>query len=134
MLKNQIVLLVEDDPYVAMDLSASIEDYSGRVIGPTRTAAETLTLLGEERISAAVINWHLPGHTAAPIADWLAQHRIPFVINANGQLVGQDRERHAAVPVLIRPVKPRSVIARLVLEIRKATRSALALPFPPKGN
>ncbi len=127
MLHHQKVLLVEDDPYVAMDLSTFIEDYRGSVVGPTRTAAETLTLLSEEPISAAVVNWHLPGHTAAPITDWLAQHRIPFVINASTQLDEPDRQRHAEIPILIRPVKPRSVIARLLLEIRKAARRARAM-------
>ncbi len=127
MLRRHSVLLVEDDPYVAMDLSASIEDYHGRVVGPTRTATETLELLRDEAISAAVVNWHLPGHSAAPIAKWLAERHIPFVINASAQLDETDRALHAAVPILNRPVKPRSVIARLLLEIRKAARRRRAL-------
>jgi len=40
------VLIVEDDPMVAMDMSACLSDMGGQVVGVARTAAEAVELAG----------------------------------------------------------------------------------------
>lgn len=124
MLAKSSVLLVESDPYVALDLAATIEELDGRVVGPTADAIEALALLGREPVAAAIVEWHLSGHSAAPVVDSLAERNIPFVIHSTGQVDGFDRERHSAIPVLMKPLQPRTVVACLVVEIRKSRRAA----------
>ena len=122
MLANCPVLLVEDDPYVALDLCSTIEEFDGRVVGPTRDAGEALELLTSESVGAAIVDWHLSDGNSSRVALLLCERNIPFVIHSTGNLSPADQDRHSDVPVLIKPLQPRTVLARLIVEIRKAER------------
>ena len=122
MLANCPVLLVEDDPYVALDLSSTIEELDGRVVGPTRDIEEALQFLTSEPVGAAILDWHLPDGDASRVALSLSERQIPFVIHSTLDLPATEQERHSQVPVLIKPLQPRTVVARLIVEIRKGER------------
>ena len=49
MLGDKAVLIVEDNVYMALDLSQAVEELNGRVIGPVGTVAEALALIEESR-------------------------------------------------------------------------------------
>jgi len=71
------VLVVEDEPLVAMQLQADIEDAGHFVIGPGRSLAQGLKLV-EEEIDIALIDLSLGRETSIPIAERLLARRIPF--------------------------------------------------------
>jgi DNA-binding response OmpR family regulator len=126
-LAKSLVLIVESDPYVALDLSASIEELGGRVAGPSSDVADALVVLASELVSGAILDWHLPHQTAAPVADWLADRKIPFIIHAAEGLSARDRDRHPTAPVLIKPLQSRTVLARLIIEMRQVQRETSRL-------
>ena len=121
MLGNLSVLLIEDDPYVALDLSSTIEGLDGSVVGPTRDAEEAIKLLASETIGAAIVDWRLLDGNVSRVMDLLSAHQIPFVIHSTASPPA-GHELHSEVPVIIKPVMPRTVVARLVVEIRKDLR------------
>lgn len=128
MLANCPVLLVEDDPYIALDLSSTIEELDGRVVGPTSDMGEALQLLTSQPVGAAILDWHLPDGDASQVAASLSERQIPFVIHSTLDLAPADQERHSQVPVLIKPLQPRTVLACLIVEIRKGERQSAVPP------
>ena len=123
MLGQQSILVVEDDPYLALDLQQTIEDLDGRVVGPTRKLSEAATMLETEPVNAAIIDCHVQREDMLLLADMLAHRRIPFVLHTAAQLPRPAWSQHDDVPLLIKPVQPRTVVACLVVEMRKAKRA-----------
>ena len=71
------ILIVEDNVYLALDLSNAIEDCNGRVVGPVRTVAEALSLIESHELSGAVLDYHLEDRDSSPIAACLAGEGVP---------------------------------------------------------
>ena len=105
------VLVVEDELLLALDLQAILEEAGCKVIGPAMRVDQALQRIAEEVIEAAVLDVNLGHETVFPVADALAERRLPFVF-----LSGYDRdtlpERFHDRPLL---GKPYSISALLVL-------------------
>jgi two-component sensor histidine kinase/CheY-like chemotaxis protein len=97
------VLIVEDEPLVAMMLSGFLDQLGCIAVGPCITPFEALSLLRENAVDAALLDVNLGGETVYPVADMLARIRVPFVF-----LTGYDEEsiepRFADVARLDKPV------------------------------
>ena len=59
MLRDKPVLIVEDNVYLALDLSNAIESLNGIVVGPVGTIAEAFAVVGSQYIAAAVLAFEL---------------------------------------------------------------------------
>lgn len=95
------ILIVEDEPLIAMMLEDFLDALDYRVAGTADTVAAALDLVGE--CDAAILDVNLRGgETSWPIADKLAEAGIPFVIATGG---GGDSiaEAHRHRPVLSKP-------------------------------
>ena len=74
------VLVVEDDFFIAEDLTLSLEAVGATVLGPVATVPEALDLIaGAERLDGAVLDINLQGEMAFPVADALKARAISFV-------------------------------------------------------
>ena len=73
MLEKKLVLVVEDNAFLALDLSEAIEDLDGLVAGPTNRVAHALELLDNEEIVAAIVDCHLVGQDVLVLAGRLAE-------------------------------------------------------------
>jgi PAS domain S-box-containing protein len=80
-LTGRRILLVEDEPLVAMDVDQALVALGCQVVGPAATLAEALRLAEEEapRLDAAVLDVNLGGQAAFPVADLLVRHGVPVV-------------------------------------------------------
>ena len=114
------ILIAEDNLYVALDLSNAIEEMAGRVVGPAATVDEALTLLDTRPVAAAIVDCHLGGDDAMPLARQLAERRVPFVIHTAIPPPPAVGRLQPNVPVLIKPLQSRAVLTCLLDEIRKA--------------
>ena len=72
------VLLVEDEPLVAMMMNGFLDQLDCRVIGPCNTPFEALAFLKENTVDAAILDINLGGETVYPVADALSRLGIPF--------------------------------------------------------
>ncbi len=120
MFNDKSVLIVEDNAFLALDLSVAIEELDGGVVGPTALIAEALDLLDSVDIAAAIVDCHIPGQDCSPLTDKLTQRRVPFVIHAAGDLNEFIGALGPDVPVLRKPLRPRTVLACLLLEMSKS--------------
>ncbi len=121
MFDEKPVLIVEDNVFLAVDLSEAIEELDGRVVGPTNRISQALELLDREEIAAAIVDGHLTDVDVVMLTSKLIQLGVPFVIQAESELPETVAFLHPQVPVLRKPIHPHAVLTCLLDEIRKAT-------------
>ena len=124
MLNHRTVLVVEDEPLIAMSLSLAIEDAGGKVIGPVPAVGEAIALLASQEVASAILDANLIDRDITPLALLLASRRVPFVIYT---AVGVPSELCVAlpgVPVVMKPEAPEQVLSLLIDEIPQGGQTA----------
>ena len=58
------ILIVEDEPLVAMDVQAMLQDAGMEIVGPAATSEAALGLVGSDQIDAALLDANLGGRKA----------------------------------------------------------------------
>ena len=100
------VLIVEDDPFIAMDLEDTLIEAGYKVCALAGSVAEGLLSLERERPSVATLDYHLGSETSDAIASALDERAIPYCyISGNAHELGG-----ATAPVISKPVAPRTVV------------------------
>jgi len=75
-----LVLIVEDDPFIALDLEETLKKEGYYVLGPANTVASALALLEHTEPDLAVLDFTLGGKKVTPVAKVLFNHHVPFVM------------------------------------------------------
>lgn len=117
MLENKSVLIVEDNPYVAIHLAMVVEDSNGRVVGPAGTVAEALALLSKYEVAAAILDCQLSDRDVTPVALHLVERGVPFIIYTGTGAPQELAEAHPALSVHAKPMQPEAVVAALIAEM-----------------
>jgi DNA-binding response OmpR family regulator len=112
-LRDKRVLVVEDEAVVAMDVEGELLRAGAEVMGPAASVGEALRLIevaaADGGLTAAVLDIKLADEAVTPVADALAERRVPFLF-ATGYGEGCDTGGHAAAPVLHKPFDPHGLI------------------------
>jgi CheY-like chemotaxis protein len=79
-LTGKRVLVLEDEPLIAMVLVDILEEAGCTVVGPAHDADQAAKLIAEGQIDVAVLDVNLgSGRTSASIADSLRSSGTPFI-------------------------------------------------------
>jgi len=97
------ILVVEDEPLVAMNLSKSLAELGFHVVGPYSTLARAATAAVETEVDAALLDVNLSGKAVYPVADILASKNVPFAF-ITGYSTEALPDKYANAPVLQKPV------------------------------
>lgn len=73
------VLIVEDEPIIAMTAEDLVEDMGCIVAGSAASLAEATALAAAGQFDIAMLDINLNGETSLPVAAMLQQARVPFV-------------------------------------------------------
>ena len=108
------VLVVEDDPLVAVTAASALEDAGHEVVGPAYDADEAWRLVRDSPPDLALVDINLSGHDeglalAQRFKDDLG---LPSMF-VSGQVAAARRRRSAALGVLAKPYDP-DVLAEAV--------------------
>ena len=122
MLTDKAVLIVEDNIFLAIDLSHEIEHSGGRVVGPASTAEEALRLMASEEVEVAVIDCDVAEHRLTELVMHLAEKEVPVVIHTAAGLPADIGRIVPEAPVLREPIRSKEVVALLVTEVAKKNR------------
>lgn len=99
----QNILIIEDEPLIAMMLEDFLEALGHRVAGTADSVSEAITRIDGGRFDAAILDVHLRGGEPCwPVADALVNAGRPFLL-ATGGVVGETPAAHRAAPVLSKP-------------------------------
>jgi DNA-binding NtrC family response regulator len=116
------VLVVEDEILVAMEIEALLNDHGYRVLGPAHSVDKALELLAGERPHAALLDVNLAGQWVTPVAQALAEVRVPFIlVTGYGRLALADPLLQAA-PSVPKPMNHGRLVALLAQLLDEARR------------
>ncbi len=76
---TKTILIVEDDPFIAMDLQDTFEEAGFRVLGPVAAVKMGLKIVREDKPDVAMLDYNLGRETSLPIARELEADEIPYV-------------------------------------------------------
>ncbi|MFC0204792.1 response regulator [Novosphingobium soli] len=114
------ILVVEDEPLVAMELMMEIEDAGAIALGPATSCEQALAIIRESRPDIALLDGNLNGEPIDAVGEALAAAGTPFAF-----VSGYDREHlptaHASRPMLGKPfvvADVRAMLALLAAEMR----------------
>lgn len=77
-LQGMRILVVEDEPLVAMEITSQLEDAGAQVVGPADNALAALALIQQYRFQIALLDANLCGAAVDDIAMALSRAGVPF--------------------------------------------------------
>ena len=75
-----LILILDDDPLIAMDCAMVCEENGYAVLGPAHSVKEALDLLTGARPDAAVLDVNLGTETSLPVAERLDAEGVPLMV------------------------------------------------------
>ena len=115
---RKLVLLVEDEPLIALDVERDLRTAGARVIAAGYLDA-ALYMTEHPDLSGAVVDLRLGADSAMPICRRLADRKLPFVVHTGYAADAVERE-WPSVPIIQKPSWP----------TRSPTRSRGLFPPP----
>jgi PAS domain S-box-containing protein len=77
-LSGKRFLVVEDEPLVALDISAGLQDAGADVVALTGSPSEALNVIESRPLDAALLDGNLRGRPVDAIAAMLTRRKVPF--------------------------------------------------------
>lgn len=113
MLKQQAILIAEDEPYIALNLAFAIEDADGLVIGPAASVAEALALINARLVVGAILDVNLSDGDITPVVAVLYERGVPTILQTGIGLPAALAARFPNLTVHIKPCSPGQLIKQL---------------------
>lgn len=112
-LKRCKILVVEDEYFIADDVSRALTSSEVEVLGPVATVDDALKIIKSgQKIDAAVLDINLQGELVFSLADELKTRDVPFIFTT-GYARNIVPERHRGVPHYEKPFNLKQLIATL---------------------
>ena len=86
MTSNRSILIVEDEPLIAMMLEDFILSLGHDVRGPCESVQEALSALEGAPFDLAILDVNLKGESVWPVASALKERGIPFLLASGGHV------------------------------------------------
>ena len=96
------VLVLEDDPLIAMNVEAVARDIGVEQVHVANSPEAALQLASSEPLAGAILDVMMAGDETYAVADVLAARGIPFIFST-GLTRADIVERHRQRPVLSKP-------------------------------
>ena len=113
------VLLVEDEPLIAMMLEDFLEALDRQHAGTADSVAAALPMVEAGALDAAILDVNLVGEKVYPVADALLDRGVPFLF-ASGYDADESGLRFTGIRHLVKPLMMKSLVAALVAEMDAA--------------
>ena len=113
-LHGALILVIEDEPLIALDLSASLRDAGARVVQAANVES-ALAAIEAHACSAAVLDFWLGVETGRAVARRLKEKRVPFLYYSGRAL--DDLTTGSGAPVISKPAGSREIVGMLRLLI-----------------
>ena len=99
---SRSILIVEDEPLIAMMLEDFLDSLGYQVCGTCDSVGEALAQAERGGFDLAILDVNLKGENVWPVAEKLREKGVPFVI-ASGGHVDPPPAQFAQVPVIEKP-------------------------------
>ncbi|HZT20789.1 MAG TPA: response regulator [Dongiaceae bacterium] len=106
------ILVVEDDPMIAMDIAAMLSDLGFQDLHLAYDLATAMALLLAKSPRLGILDVNIGGHLVFPLAEELRARRIPIIFST-GQAPSELPAEWAVYPILSKPLEARMLAAAL---------------------
>jgi DNA-binding response OmpR family regulator len=110
-LASVTILVVEDDPIIALDIQHTLASAGATVIGPAHSVAAAAALLDQTPIDAAVLDHLIVGGDSLLLAEELCRRNVKFLFHTSHR--GMLPQRFPDAPVIDKPSRPGELVAAL---------------------
>jgi DNA-binding NarL/FixJ family response regulator len=110
-LANLKVLVVEDEPIVAMGVADQLKKAGATVVGPCSTVGRSIAALEESDIDVAIVDYVLADDNSGNLQALLEKKGVPFLVVTGYPRVLVRRSQRQRV--LSKPVSPEVLAATL---------------------
>jgi CheY-like chemotaxis protein len=107
------ILIVEDEPIIAMDVEAALHAAGAEISGVAATLDEALALVEAADLAGAILDLRLQGHSVRKVVDRLSERAIPFVFYT-GLDDAPTARQWPAVPIVGKPALPADAVKLLL--------------------
>lgn len=111
-LAHQSILIVEDEPLVALDVHRVLSDAGASIISAS-TPGEAIKLLSFAEVAAAIVDVQLGREDARQVCDLLARRGIPFAFYTGRADITLLRAQWPQVPVIKKPATSQDIVSIL---------------------
>ena len=111
-LSGQRILVVEDEPILALDIEAALLDAGAEVIGPAITLMVAQKLARQNGLSAAALDVRLGEENVYTVAYLLQTKEIPFVFHT-AHASSDLHDRWPGAPLVNKPSNPTVIVRAL---------------------
>ena len=115
-LAGRRVLVVEDEPFIAMTLEDMLTDFGCVVAGSVSQISEALAIIATGELDAAVLDVNLGTQKIDAVADELARRGFPFVFTTGYGRPGLPAP-HNKRGVVQKPFRAEELAAAQALEL-----------------
>ena len=98
------VLVVEDDPLIAMDLEERLLEAGCTVVGSAPRIPDALEMIRSQPIDLALLDVRVAGEVVYPVAEELVDRGVPFIF-ATGYAAGYLPAEYRGYPRVTKPYK-----------------------------
>ena len=96
------VLIIEDEPLIAMMLEDYVDALGHRLAGSVDSVPDAIAAVAAGGVDIAILDVHLRGEACWPVADALADSGVPFLVSTGGH-TETPPARHLDAPTLPKP-------------------------------
>jgi CheY-like chemotaxis protein len=111
-LGGQTILVVEEQPLIALDLQRALEGAGAEVV-VARNTAEGLARIKQFDFTGGVIDWRPASEDHRVVARALKQRNVRFLFYATNP--PEDVTTVRGAPILLKPARPEEVVRALAL-------------------
>ena len=111
-LDGHTILVVEEQPLIALDLQRALEGAGAEVV-VARNAAEALGRMGQFEFTAGVIDWRPQSDDHRMVARALKQRKVRFLFYATNP--PEDVTTVRGAPIFLKPAHPEEIVKALAL-------------------
>ncbi len=127
MLPAQRILIIEDEPMIALDLKLALAEAGADVVGIASTIDEARELVERPNITAAVVDLRLHGQSVRGVVQRLTDRAVPFLFYS-GHDDAPTARSWPKVPLLTKPQDPAAILNMLAEIITPRTDTAEPAP------
>src|SRR5712691_4909765 len=106
-LAGQTILVVEEEPLIALDLRTALEG-AGAEVMVARNAAEALIRISEFDFAAAVVDWRPDSEDHRVVARALKEKQVRFLFYATHP--PEDVTTVRGAPIFLKPGRPEEIV------------------------
>jgi DNA-binding response OmpR family regulator len=117
-LAGKRVLVVEDEPLVAMEHCSVLSQAGAEIVGPCATVSRALDCIDRASVDVAVVDYLLADSNSEPLQAALEERHIPYVVVSSypRALI----RKHEGQDILRKPIAPRLLRGKVEAACRRA--------------